>query len=169
MSISNIVLHESEYSRIRTTLNRLLRDTQASLAMLIDRGGHSIAVEGDTAGIDLTSLASLAAASLSATDGLANLLGEPDFSVLYHQGVRRSLYITDVAKRFSLVVILSGSVPLGMVRLKTSRAGSVIEEIFHSFLRKSSTGNGGAGAGRTAPDFTDDEIEKLVRRLKPGP
>jgi predicted regulator of Ras-like GTPase activity (Roadblock/LC7/MglB family) len=166
MSASNIVLHEPDYSKIRATLSRLIRDTQASLALLIDRGGHTIAVEGDPSGLDLTSLASLAAANLSATDGLAKLLGEPDFTVLYHQGVRRSLYITDIAKRFSLVVILSGAVPLGMVRLKTSRAGSVIEEIFHAFLRKSGTGTGSAGGA--SPDFSDDEIEKLVRQLKPG-
>jgi predicted regulator of Ras-like GTPase activity (Roadblock/LC7/MglB family) len=167
MNVSNIVLHEPNYSKIRATLSRLIRDTQASLAMLIDRGGHSIAVEGDPSGIDLTALASLAAASLSATDGLAKLLGEPDFAVLYHQGVRRSLYITDIAKRFSLVVILTGAVPLGMVRLKASRAGSVIEDIFHAFLRKSTVGTGAATAG-AAPDFSDDEIEKLVRQLKPG-
>ena len=167
MNVSNIVLHEPDFSRIRAALNRLIRDTQASLAMLIDRGGHSIAVEGESSGVDLTSLASLAAANLSATDGLANLLGEPDFSVLYHQGVRRSLYITDIAKRFSLVVVLTGAVPLGMVRLKTSRAGSVIEEIFHAFLRKPAGGSAASPAA-PAPDFTDDEIEKLVRQLKPG-
>jgi predicted regulator of Ras-like GTPase activity (Roadblock/LC7/MglB family) len=170
MSPSNIVLYEAEHLRLKSILAMTQRDLRAELVLLIDRSGQQISFEGPARGIDLTALASLAAANIAATDGLARLVGEPEFSILFHQGKRRSIHISDVAKRFSLVVVFDDSVSLGMVRLRVKRATAYLEEVFRGFIRKTeTTGLGPKAASGSKPQiyFTDDDIDKLFSLFKP--
>ncbi len=171
LSLSNIILYDADYQRLRSILAMTQRDLPAELVLLIDRSGQQIALEGAVRDIDMTALASLAAANIAATDGLAHLVGEPEFSVLYHQGKRRSLHISDVAKKFSLVVVFDDSVPLGMVRLRVKRATIYLEEVFRGLLRKSETVGPAPRPASGSPSlayFTDADIDKLLSFLKPG-
>jgi predicted regulator of Ras-like GTPase activity (Roadblock/LC7/MglB family) len=171
MNPSNIVLYEAEYLRLKSILVMTQRDLRADLVLLIDRSGQQIASEGPAHGIDMTALSSLAAANIAATDGLARLVGEPEFSILYHQGKHRSIHISDVAKRFSLVVVFDESVALGMVRLRVKRATAYLEEILRSFLRKTEAAPAAnkAAPGSASPIyFTDEDIDKLFSSLTPG-
>jgi len=168
---SNIFLHEAEYLRLKSILVMTQRDLRADLVLLIDRSGQQIAFEGPAHGIDMTALSSLAAANIAATDGLARLIGEPEFSILYHQGKRRSIHISDVAKRFSLVVVFDDSVALGMVRLRVKRATAYLEEILRGFLRKAESAGSASKATSGSSSslyFTDEDIDKLFSFLKPG-
>jgi len=170
MSPSNIVLYEAEYLRLKSILAMTQRDLRAELVLLIDRSGQQIAFEGPARGIDLTALASLAAANIAATDGLARLVGEPEFSILFHQGKRRSIHISDVAKRCSLVVVFDDSISLGMVRLRVKRATSYLEEVFRGFIRKTEVGGSSSKAGpgsKPSLYFTDEDIDKLFSFFKP--
>jgi len=171
MNPSNIFLHEAEYFRLKSILVMTQRDLRADLVLLIDRSGQQIAFEGPAHGIDMTALSSLAAANIAATDGLARLIGEPEFSILYHQGKHRSIHISDVAKRLSLVVVFDDSVALGMVRLRVKRATAYLEEILRGFSRKAeSIGSSSKAVSGSSPslNFTDEEIDKLFSFLKPG-
>jgi predicted regulator of Ras-like GTPase activity (Roadblock/LC7/MglB family) len=163
MNLSNIVLHETDHSRLRAILARTQRDLRADLVLLIDRGGHQIAWEGPAQNIDLTALSSLAAANIAATDGLAQVVGEADFSIIYHQGKNRNIHISDVARRFSLVLVFDDAVSLGMVRWKVKRATAALDDLFRMLLRKheAKAGPTNASAGPVPPQFTDEEIDNL--------
>ncbi len=170
MNSANIVMYEGEYLRLASVLSMTQRDLRAELVLLIDRNGQRIACEGPSQGIDLTALASLAAANIAATDGLARLIGEPEFSVLFHQGKRRSIHISDIARKFSLVVVFDESVSLGMVRLKVKRATAYLEEILRGFQRKmESPVSAQKAAQGSVPRlyFTDEDIDKLFSYLQP--
>ena len=138
-------------------------DLRAELVLLIDRGGHQIAWEGPSRDIDLTALSSLAAANIAATDGLARVVGEADFSIIYHQGRNRNIHISDVSRRFSLVLVFDDAVSLGMVRWKAKRAAASLEDLLRSLVRRVDPKAGGAAAaaGPTPPQFTDEDIDKL--------
>ena len=105
-----------------------------------------------------TSLASLAAANLAATDGLANLVGEGEFSVLVHQGRNRSLYISDLLQKFSLVLVFNAATTLGLVRYKAKKAVILLEEVIQDVLRRS----GKDAPTMENPDFSEEELEKLL-------
>jgi predicted regulator of Ras-like GTPase activity (Roadblock/LC7/MglB family) len=167
MNLSNIALHELEYGRLKAILAKTQRDLRADLVLLIDRSGHQIASEGPARGLDLTALSSLAAANLAATDGLARLIGEPDFSILYHQGKNRNIHISDVSKRFSLVLVFDDTVSLGMVRWKVKRATASLDDLFRAILRKLEAKVEAPDA--STPSFTDEEIDRLFGRLGPKP
>jgi predicted regulator of Ras-like GTPase activity (Roadblock/LC7/MglB family) len=104
---------------ITGSLEQLLRESRARCALLVDRAGQLITTLGDAptaANFDVTAFASLTAADFSANDQLAQLIGERDFSTLFHQGERESMFLADVARRVILVVLFDNRTTLGLVR-----------------------------------------------------
>ncbi|MBP1601064.1 MAG: cell polarity determinant GTPase-activating protein MglB, partial [Acidobacteria bacterium] len=110
-----------------------------------------------------------AAANLAATQELARLVGETEFSIIFHQGRYRSIHVSDVAKRFSLVLVFDDSISLGVVRWKVKRATASLEEIFRGLLDrpKSATAPAANAASASPVHFTDAEIEKLMKHFAP--
>ena len=103
---------------------------------LVDKNGQQIASHGEIGNIDTTSLASLTAGNVAATDGLARLIGEKEFPVLSHEGERDNIHISIVAQRVILVVIFDERSSLGLVRLRVKRASNELSEVFESIVRK---------------------------------
>src|SRR5574337_1422007 len=83
---TDLTLYEEDARRLAAVLERLCEDSKSRSAFLIDKAGQLIASAGETANVDTTSLASLTAGNIAATGGLAQLLGEKEFSVLFHEG-----------------------------------------------------------------------------------
>ena len=152
-------MHESEHQRIQAILAKMQRELRAQLVLLISRSGQPIVVSGPAENIDCTALASLAAANLAATDGLANIVGEREFSVLVHQGRERSLFISDLLKRFSLVLVFDATASSGLVRYKCKRTILLLEDVIQDFQRKIENSEPVVGV----PQFSDEELEELLR------
>ena len=160
MSSDNFNLHEPEFQRIRDILFKMQSELRAQLVLLINRSGQPIVISGAADNIDCTALASLAAANLAATDGLANIVGEREFSVLVHQGRRRSLFISDLMKRFSLVLVFDASASSGLVRYKCKRTTLLLEDVIRDFQRRIER----TEPVMSIPQFSDEEIEELLGR-----
>jgi predicted regulator of Ras-like GTPase activity (Roadblock/LC7/MglB family) len=157
-SASNFSLSESEHQRIQSILAKFQTELRAQLALLINRNGQSVIISGQAETMDCTSLASLAAAQLAATDSLAAIIGEKDFPVLVHQGRHRSLLISDVLKKYLLVLVFDSSVSSGLIRYKCKKNVQLLEEILGDFHRRI-----GKNSQMSIPQFTDEEIEELLR------
>src|SRR2546427_10159521 len=119
---TDLVLHEEELARIREVTSRLRTECNAKVVFLVDKNGQQIAATGELNSIDTTALASLAAGNVAATDSLARLIGEKEFSVLFHEGERDNLHISVVGGRVILVVIFDERSSLGLVRLRVKRS-----------------------------------------------
>ena len=158
VSPDNFCLHEQEFQRITAILAKMQSELRAQLVLLISRSGQPIVISGPAENIDCTALASLAAANLAATDGLANIVGEREFSVLVHQGRRRSLFISDLLKRFSLVLVFDASASSGLVRYKCKRTTLLLEDVIRDFQRRLEK----AEPVMSIPRFSDEEIEELL-------
>ncbi|MEO8505275.1 MAG: roadblock/LC7 domain-containing protein [Acidobacteriota bacterium] len=161
MSSADLVLYQEEFQRLEDALKRLRQDANARAIFLIDKNGQQIAAAGEIAQFDVTSLASLTAGNVAATDGLAKLIGEREFSVLFHEGQRDHIHISIVAKRAILLVIFDERSSLGLVRLRVKRASSEMERVFEVMAQK---GEAGPGVGKEASPFaeiTDDDIDAL--------
>src|SRR6202049_2059736 len=136
MASPDLVMYEEEYQQIKDTLQRLQVDSNSKICFLVDKNGQQIAVHGDMRGVDATSLASLTAGNVAATDGLAKLIGEKEFSILFHEGQQDHIHISIVAKRAILVVIFDDRSSLGLVRLRVRRANADLEKIFEVMVQK---------------------------------
>jgi predicted regulator of Ras-like GTPase activity (Roadblock/LC7/MglB family) len=162
MSSADFVLYEEESQLLSEGLLRLRQDANARAVFLIDKNGQQIANAGDVNVFDITSLASLAAGNVAATDGLAKLIGEREFSVLFHEGERDHIHISIVAKRAILVVIFDDRSSLGLVRLRVKRAHGDFESIFERMLNKSGTKSPAADATSSPfAEITDEDIDAL--------
>ncbi len=132
MRLHDVVIHEADAARIDAVLRRFLGDASCAAAMLIDRSGQPLAEAGTARTLDIGSIGALAAAAFSATAALARLLGESEFSVLFHEGVKESMHVSTVDEQTILLAIFDERTTIGMVRLFAREAcasiGAILEE-----------------------------------------
>jgi predicted regulator of Ras-like GTPase activity (Roadblock/LC7/MglB family) len=155
----NYVLYEEEFKNLEEALRRLRQEANAKAVFLIDKNGQQIAAAGEVEKFDTTSLASLTAGNVAATDGLAKLIGEREFSVLFHEGQQDHIHISIVANRAILVVIFDDRSSLGLVRLRVKRASGELERTFETMAKR----EGGVTVESPSPfsEITDEDIDAL--------
>jgi len=161
MTTAHLEVYEEELERLVQALSRLRHDSNAKAVFLIDRNGQQITAAGDVENFDSTSLASLTAGNVAATDGLAKLIGEREFSVLFHEGQRDHIHISIVARRAILLVIFDERSSLGLVRLRVKRASTEMDRIFDDMSRKSAQGLEGRAEPSPFAEITDEDIDSL--------
>ena len=161
MAQVELVLYQEEFQRLEQALRRLRNEANARAVFLIDKNGQQIAAAGEVEQFDTTSLASLTAGNVAATDGLAKLIGEREFSVLFHEGQRDHIHISIVAKRAILLVIFDDRSSLGLVRLRVKRASSEMEKVFEDMLQKGEKTAAGAAHPSPFSEITDEDIDAL--------
>ncbi|HEY76688.1 MAG TPA: roadblock/LC7 domain-containing protein [Thermoflexia bacterium] len=118
-----IALPEELAAQIEQILSELRIRAQVDCVLLADISGQLIASQGEVEGLDPVLVAALAAGELAAMTELTHQIGEksPTSSFL-HEGEKKSLYISDVAGTFILIVAFPAGVPVGLVRLFIRRA-----------------------------------------------
>ncbi|MBI5599610.1 MAG: roadblock/LC7 domain-containing protein [Deltaproteobacteria bacterium] len=154
----SLVMFEEELREISHVIERLLRDSNAKSVYLVDKDGQLIASSGDTKDIDSTSLASLTAGNIAATGGLAKLIGEKEFSILFHEGEKDNIHISIVGQRMILVVIFGERSSLGLVRLRVRRASEEISGCIQRILRRMESST---ARESLLEEITDEDIENL--------
>jgi len=161
MAESPILIREQRYHEIKAVLARLRLDASARLVVLVDKDGQQIAVHGDLADLDTTSLASLVAGNVAATGGMAKLIGEREFPTLSHEGDRESIHIS-VIGRVLLVVVFDQKSSLGLVKLRSKQVSHELAAAFSEIERESVS-----TASKSLPfgDITDEDIDSLFSEV----
>ena len=153
----DIVMYEEEFNQIKAIISKLRVDANSKVVFLVDKNGQQIAAHGDIENLDTTSLASLTAGNVAATDGLARLIGEKEFSILFHEGEKDNIHISIVAQRVILVVIFDERSSLGLVRLRVKKASEELNKIFEALLKKVQE----PGADTPFAEISDEDIDNL--------
>src|SRR5947208_6517674 len=151
MAAPDIVMYEEEFNQIKGIISKLRVDANSKVVFLVDKNGQQIAAHGDIENLDTTSLASLTAGNVAATDGLARLIGEKEFSVLFHEGERDNIHISIVGRRVILVVIFDERSSLGLVRLRVKKASNELDTVFNHILEKVEKEKEAGSAGFESP------------------
>jgi predicted regulator of Ras-like GTPase activity (Roadblock/LC7/MglB family) len=163
MPFADTVMYEEEFGEIHEILQRLRKAANARAAFLIDRNGQQIASTGENIeGMDSTSLASLTAGNVASTDALAKLIGEKEFSVLFHEGEKDNLHISLVGNKGILVLLFDERSSLGLVRLRVRKATGELTAIFEKIDVKAAEERAkGAAAESPFAEITDSDIDAL--------
>ncbi len=128
-----IILSENVYHGITRVIRELAAKTGARSVVFCESNGYAVTKTGNTEGLDLAAVASLAANNFAATSRMANMLGERDsFKYLYHEGENTNLYISNVGFDFILIVIFEVDVALGMIRIYTRKTISELTTLLQS-------------------------------------
>jgi len=162
MAVSDLVLLESDHARLVGVLERLRQDSNSKLVFLMDKNGQQMALSGNVDSIDTTSLASLTAGNVAATDGLAKLVGEREFSILFHEGEHDNLHINVVGGQAILLVLFDLRSSLGLVRLRVKKATLELAAILDEVVTRAEAQRAGAfGARSPFAEITDEDIDAL--------
>src|SRR5256885_3757035 len=109
-------LIEEDIQRLDDELRELLAKSDATTALIIDKGGFLISSQGDVRSFDLTTIAALASGAYMANQTIANLVHETNFNSVYQQGEKFSMFVLAVDDYCMMVVIFKASVSVGLVK-----------------------------------------------------
>ena len=98
--------------------------------IFIDMAGNTIAKhDNGKNSLDSVAFAALAAGNFAAVDAMAKLVGESEFSLLFHKGEESSIHFSKVSDDTILITMFTKDISLGLVRLKVSEAIKQINQI----------------------------------------
>ena len=161
MANPQMVMYDEEFKQINLVIEKLLREANAKVIFLVDKNGQLISGVGDTERFDTTSLASLTAGNIAATGGMAKLIGEKEFSILFHEGEKDNLHISIVGGRVILVVLFDNRSSLGLVRLRVKKASDELTTIFDRLMQKAEAKEKSGDTEFPFAEITDDDIDNL--------
>ncbi len=125
----NYILNQDAIDRIEETLSEELIAIGVHCVFLSDMAGNLIAsVDNGTQQPDIYALAALSVANFGATNEIARLIGERDFTLLFHKGDSESIHFTRVGERFLLCTIFGEGTSLGFVRLKIADLAGKVQK-----------------------------------------
>ena len=109
-------LIEEDIRQLDGSLRELLSRTDATAALIIDKGGFLITHKGDAEDFDLTTIAALSSGAYLANQTIANLVQETNFDSVYQQGEKNSMFIANIDEHCLLAVIFPVKVTVGAVK-----------------------------------------------------
>ncbi len=115
-------LIEEDMQRLDETLREFVAQTEATVALVIDKGGFLIAHQGDASELDLTTIGALASGAFLANQTIAGLVNENNFNSIYQQGEKSSMFVVNVDEHCLLVVIFRSQVGVGVVKFYSGMA-----------------------------------------------
>jgi len=137
---TRLVFYKEDIEIIGKSLNAFLKNANAQCALLVDKDGHLVTKEGQSATFDVDTISALVAGSFAATKQMAKLLGEEEFSIMFHQGKKDNIQLSVVGDRTILAVIFDDRTTLGMVRLYSSQVSAKLGEVFREISRRKTEG-----------------------------
>ena len=117
-------------------LEDFLENSEASFALIIDRGGSILSQHGQIPpSMDPTVFAALAAGSFAATRELALRVGETEFSALHQQGKQSHILVSSINDDAVLVTVFGPKTTLGLVRFYSTSAANQIAAVLEQACR----------------------------------
>jgi predicted regulator of Ras-like GTPase activity (Roadblock/LC7/MglB family) len=129
----NYVFNQEQLNAIEEILVKDLMDLGIHSVFLIDMAGNIIASKetGDMKH-DIYSLAALAAGNFGAVSTMAKLVGEDEFSLLFHKGQKENIHFSKVTGDFLMITIFGKEISLGFLRLKVTEATEKLVQVLES-------------------------------------
>ncbi|CAN2042745.1 Gliding motility protein [Candidatus Magnetomoraceae bacterium gMMP-15] len=126
----NYTFDEDQLDRLENILIKEFIKVGVHCVLVIDVAGNIIA-RGDNGHYnhDVYSLAALAAGSFGAVNALAEVVGEEEFSLLFHKGQNVSIHFSKISENFLILTVFGDEISLGLLRLKGAEAINKIREI----------------------------------------
>jgi predicted regulator of Ras-like GTPase activity (Roadblock/LC7/MglB family) len=135
-----LTFYKEDIDKIDKLLAEFLRLSGAKCALVIDKEGHMVTKRGEVRTIDMDTISALVAGSFAATKEMARLLGEEEFTALYHQGQRDNIQLSLVGDRTLLTILFDDRTTVGMVRLYATETAKKLTEIYRTAGQNQSDG-----------------------------
>jgi predicted regulator of Ras-like GTPase activity (Roadblock/LC7/MglB family) len=122
---------QEQLERIEEILSQKLIKLGVDCAIIIDMAGNIITVK-DTgkSNYDIYSFAALAAGNFATVDAMAKLVGESEFSLLFHKGQDTNIHFSKIDDELLLISMFGREISLGFLRLNVVEAIEQIQKVW---------------------------------------
>lgn len=121
------VVSQEQLEKMDEILSDKLIKIGVDCVIIIDMAGNIItAKDNGKSKYDVYSFAALAAGNFATVDAMAKLVGEQEFSLLFHKGTDCNIHFSKVDDELLLISMFGKEISLGFLRLNVVEA---IEEI----------------------------------------
>lgn len=126
----SMILTRNDISRLENIVDAELLVAGADHVIIVDMSGNLILDRGKSQMDDIFSLAALSAANFAATAEIAKLIGEEDFTLLFHKGDKRNIHFSRLSRDHIIITLFDESVSLGLIRLRLNNVVDRLSAIF---------------------------------------
>ena len=127
------MFNENQLNAIDAAIHDNLITAGLDNVIFMDMAGNAIAKhDNGKSHLDSIALAALAAGNFAAVDAMAKLVGESEFSLLFHKGEKLSIHFSKVDDETLLITTFNKDISLGLVRLKVAETIKQINTILAS-------------------------------------
>lgn len=126
----SVELDEKQFENMEKILAKELIDVGVQTVLLIDLAGNILVSLNDgKTKHDVYALAALSAGNFGAVSEIARIIGETDFSILFHKGEKESVHFSRVPENLLLITVFGKDLSLGFLRLKVAEAINKIQAL----------------------------------------
>lgn len=121
------MVNREQLQKIDMILEEKLLNIGVECVIMVDMAGNTVtSLNKGLASYDISSFAALAAGNFASVDAMAKLIGEQEFSLLFHKGQKSSIHFSKINEELLLVSLFRHDISLGFLRLNV---GDAIEQI----------------------------------------
>ncbi|WP_456384415.1 roadblock/LC7 domain-containing protein [Desulfolithobacter sp.] len=125
------VVSQEQLEQIDKILTEKLIKIGVDCVIIIDMAGNIItARDNGKSKYDVYSFAALAAGNFATVDAMAKLVGEEEFSLLFHKGNDSNIHFSKIDDELLLISMFGKDISLGFLRLNVVEAIDMIKELW---------------------------------------
>jgi len=125
------VVSQEQLETIDEILGDQLINIGVDCVIIIDMAGNIItAKDNGTSKYDVYSFAALAAGNFATVDAMAKLVGEQEFSLLFHKGTDCNIHFSKIDEELLLITMFGKHISLGFLRLNVVEAIEQIRKLW---------------------------------------
>lgn len=125
------IVSQEQLEQIDTILTDKLIKLGVDCVIIIDMAGNIItAKDNGESKYDVYSFAALAAGNFATVDAMAKLVGEAEFSLLFHKGQDSNIHFSKIDDELLLISMFGKDISLGFLRLNVVEAIDQIRSVW---------------------------------------
>lgn len=125
------IVSQEQIERIDKILADKLIKLGVDCVIVIDMAGNIITAKDNSENkYDVYSFAALAAGNFATVDAMAKLVGEEEFSLLFHKGQESSIHFAKIDEELLLISMFGQEISLGFLRLNVVDAIEQIKKLW---------------------------------------
>jgi predicted regulator of Ras-like GTPase activity (Roadblock/LC7/MglB family) len=125
------IVSQEQLEQIEEILSQKLVKLGVDCAIIIDMAGNIITVkDNQKSKYDIYSFAALAAGNFATVDAMAKLVGESEFSLLFHKGQDTNIHFSKIDDELLLISMFGRDISLGFLRLNVVDAIDQIRKVW---------------------------------------
>src|SRR4030095_15390728 len=149
-------LNQADIAIVDGVLQEMLKKTEASVALLVEKAGYLIHQCGNQDAMDATTFATLGSNAYNAVQFMAQLVNENNFTSMYQQGEHFSTLMVNVDENSLLVIVFPTHLTVGSMKYYAGPAVRLI----HDRIKVATV----RGDGVDFSDVDDRDVQALFQK-----